>query len=113
MEISGPSLVLVKNGKPFNKYEVSTRVRTPKGVKTDLYWFNKQKDAELYIEYLVQVRGLQEMEETLRSKRTYLWEKQELLEFRETLDLTTLPEKVKKLKFTHESVFVETRFGQQ
>ena len=31
MEISGPGHILVRNGLPYDKYEVVTRLRTPKG----------------------------------------------------------------------------------
>lgn len=99
MEISGPCHVLVKNGVIINKYEIVTRLRTPKGTAATFYLFDKEKDAETYYNYLIQVYGVQDLDKTIANKRTYQWERDELVEFKATLDLSILENAVKKLNF--------------
>lgn len=111
MDISGPCFVKIKNGIPFNKFEVAVRRRTPKGVQTTFFWFDKEEDADVYRAYLIQVEGLEDLDATIRSNRTYLWEKRELQAFRDSLDVDELPNKVRDLKFTTETVFVEMRYA--
>lgn len=111
MDISGPCFVVIKNGMPFNKYEVAVRTKTPKGVQTTYYWFKRLQDAELYRLYLIQVEGLKDLDSTISSNRTYHWERKELETFRDSLDLETLPRKVQNIVFTTETVFVETRYA--
>lgn len=105
MEISGPGHILVRNGLPYDKYEVVTRLRTPKGTLANFYFFDKYKDAETYYLYLHQVYGIEEVDKAIANKRTYLWEKQELKEFKASLDLTILENAVKALKFETEEHF--------
>lgn len=105
MEITGPSHVLVRNGFICDKYEVVTRLRTPKGTLATFYFFDKYKDAETYYMYLHQVYGIQEVDKAIANKRTYLWEKEELKEFKASLDLTVLENAVKTLKFDKDEQF--------
>lgn len=107
MEVSGPDKVLLKDGLPFNKFEVVTRVRTPKGTTATFYYFDRWADAELYYHYLLQVIGINNLEKTINNKRTFLWEKKELQEFLDTIDQSILEEAVKDLHFTTETKFFE------
>lgn len=107
MEVSGPDKVLLKNGLPFNKYEVVTRERTPKGTTATFYYFDRYADAELYYQYLLQVIGIQNLEKTINNKRTFLWEKKELQEFLDTIDRSILEEAIKDLIFIKETRFFE------
>lgn len=107
MEISGPGHILVRNGLPFNKYEVVERLRTPKGTLANFYFFDKYADAELYYHYLLQVNGVNDIDKAIANKRTYLWEKEELIAFKGTLDLSILENAVKKLEFIKDTVFYE------
>lgn len=105
MEISGPCHILVRNGLPYDKYEIVTRLRTPKGLLATFYFFDKYKDAEVYYHYLLQVEGVANIDKAINNKRTYLWEKEELREFKASLDLTILENAVKKLKFETDEQF--------
>lgn len=98
---------MIKNGLPFNKYEVVCSESTPKGISSDCYYFNNKRDAEIYILYLYQLEGVKDIERLLHSNRTHLWEKREFEEFLATLDLEKLPNRVKKIQFTTEHHFVE------
>jgi len=109
MELSGPSFVIVKNGRLINKYELIARVRTPKGIKSTLYYFNTPEDAEIYRLYLIQQQGEKDLNKLIHSPRTHMWERKEYEAFKESIDWKELPAKVKKLKFTSETVFVEMR----
>lgn len=105
MDISGPGHILVRNGLPYDKYEVVTRLRTPKGTLANFYFFDKYKDAETYYLYLLQVNGVNDIDKAIANKRTYLWEKEELREFKASLDLTILENAVKNLKFDTDEQF--------
>ena len=104
MNISGPCLVIVKNGAPFNKYEIAVTQTTPLAVVTDLYYFDDKNDAELYIMYLYQEAGEKEIHKLLTSDRTFKWEKEEYRQFMKTIDWNVLKNKVKELTFTKETV---------
>lgn len=109
MRIGGPAFCSIKGGLPFNKYEVLTSQLTPKGLLFTHYYFDNVDDAELYIRYLQQVEGLNDLKRQLRSSRTYLYEKRELEEFMETIDWDELPNKVKNLTFTVEKCYGVTQ----
>lgn len=109
MELVGPSFVIVKNGKLLNKYEIIARIKTPKGTHSTLYYFDTEKDAELYRLYLQQVEGEKELNNLIDSSRTHNWEKREYEAFKETIDWNELPNKVKNIKFTTVTEFVEIR----
>lgn len=109
MELSGPSFVIVKNGRLINKYELIARVRTPKGITSTLYYFDSEADAELYKEYLLQREGEKELDKTIASRRIFNWERKDLEEFKESIDWDELPAKIKDIKVTSETVFVELR----
>lgn len=109
MDISGPSFCKVRNGKPCDKYLIITRARTPKGFTNVLYFFDKISDAELYLRYLQQIEGEKFIKTIISSARTPLWEKRDYQEFKESIDWEKLPAKVKKIKFTTETEFIELR----
>ena len=108
MEISGPGHVLVRNGLPFNKYEVVERLRTPKGTLATFYFFDKYKDAEVYYQVPAEY-GVESID--IANKRTYLWEKEELREFKASLDLTVLEKAVAKLKFEKRRTILPSKIG--
>lgn len=109
MELSGPCFVIVKNGRLINKYELIARVRTPKGIQSTMYYFDTPEDAEIYREYLIQKEGAKELDRVIHSERTYLKDKKEYEEFRDSIDWATLPTKVKKIKVEVLTDFVEMR----
>ena len=109
MDISGPSFCKVRNGKPCNKYLIITRERTPKGIYNVLYFFKTVNDAELYLRFLQQKEGERFIKSVIGSTRTPLWEKKEFKEFKDSIDWEEIPAKVKKIKFTTETVFTEIR----
>lgn len=84
-------------------------MRTPKGVHATLYWFNTETAAEAYLQYLTMLNGIKELEARIKSPKTYLWEKADLQKFRDTLDITPLERRVRRIKFTTEEVFIDTR----
>ena len=105
MEVSGPTKVLMKDGYPVNLYEVVIRRRTPKGTTATFYLFKREAEAEIYYQYLLQVIGVEDLDKTIANKRTFEWERQELVQFRNTLDLTELEDAVKGLHFEQNTVF--------
>lgn len=109
MDIRGPCFYKIKNGQPFNKYEILASRRTPKGIHTTKYYFDTEDDAELYLLYLYQCQGRRNLETTLHSERTYKWEKRELEAFMDSIDWQELPDRVKDIKVTIETTFVEMR----
>lgn len=107
MSISGPCFCPIKNGRPFNQYELVWVERTPKGYKTTKYYLRTKKAAELYCQYLQQLEGKEIIKGVLNSKRTYNWEKEEYEQFRDSIDWDTLPKKIKRLKVITETTFVQ------
>lgn len=104
MNISGPCFVIMKNGQRFNKYEVAVTETTQLAIITDLYYFNSESDAELYVMYLYQEQGEKDLKKLLASNRTFQWEKAEYREFMKTIDWDSLKKEVKHIKFTKETV---------
>lgn len=109
MSISGPCFCPIKGGRPFNKYEVVYRTRTPKGLESIKYYFDTEQDAELYLLFLYQQEGLRDINKVLSSTRTYFWEKEAYKAFKESIDWEELPAKIKNIKVIKERVFVEIR----
>lgn len=112
MDIRGPCFYKIKNGQPFNKYEILASKRTPKGIYTTKYWFNTAEDAETYLMYLYQCEGGKNLEALMHSDRTYLWEKRELQKFIDSIDWNELPNKIKNIQVQTETTFVEMRARQ-
>ena len=104
MNVSGPCLVIMKNGVAFNKYEVTATQTSPLSITTDLYYFNNKDDAELYVLFLQQEAGEKELKKLLASDRTFKWEKDEYRAFMKTIDWNVLKNKVKNLSYTTETV---------
>lgn len=104
MTISGPCFVIIKNGAPFNKYEVAVTETTPLAVITNLYYFDTKDDAEMYLLFLYQEAGEKELNKLLSSDRTFKWEKEEYRQFMKSIDWNVLKNKVKELTFTKETV---------
>ena len=109
MDISGPAFCIVKDGLPFNKYEIETTERTPKGICSTAYYFDTLEDAELYLRFLQQKEGERYIDSVLSSTRTPNWEKKEFIEFQESIDWNQIPAKVESVKFTTRTSFVEIR----
>lgn len=109
MSISGPCFCPIKNGVPFNKYEVVLTTRTLKGIVSELWYFDTEEDAEIMVAFLKQKKGLAEIEAVLGSRKRSREEKSSYKDLLDSLDTTTLPNKVKTLHFTHKKVFVEAR----
>lgn len=105
MEFSGPSFCQIHNGLPCHKWVITAHEKTPKGTKYDIYYFKDKGSAETYLEYLRQCYNLQETENKIKSRRTFLWEKQELIEFLKTIDTSFLINAVKNMKFDEEHIF--------
>ena len=105
MELSGPSYCQIKDGYPCNKWLVTTHERTPKGTTYESYYFDTKDDAETYFLYLQQCIGIDDLLKKINNPRTFKWEKAEYEEFYNSLDLTTLENAVKNIKFEQEHHF--------
>lgn len=105
MEISGPSFCQIRDGYPCNKWMVTTYEKTPKGTSFDLYFFTTKADAEIYIQYLQQCIGIEDIKKKIYSPRTFKWEKKEYEEFLETIDTSVLEEAIKNIKVDIEHDF--------
>lgn len=101
MNVSGPCFVIIKNGEPFNKYEVVATETTPLCITTEAYYFEKEYEAELYVKYLQQEAGLKDINKLLSSDRTFKWEKDEYKEFKDSINWEELRDAVKDLKFEY------------
>lgn len=112
MDISGPCFCPIKDGRPFNKYEIVCRETVPKGIESTKYYFNTEEEAETYLLFLLQQDGLKEIDKVLSSKRSYKWEKLEYIKFRDSIDWEELPRKIKNMDIITEHVFVEIRMKQ-
>lgn len=107
MSISGPCFVPIKNGKPFNKYELVWVVKTPKGTKATKYYLRTKEAAERYLVYLQHLEGQEIIEAALRSSRTYKWEKDEYIAFRDSIDWKSIEKDIKHFKVITETTFIE------
>lgn len=105
MEVTGPAIILLRDGYPVRLYEVVTKRKTPKGTSATHYYFKDSADAETYYNYLLQVAGIEQLDRTINNKRTFEWEREELIEFRKTLDLSILENEVKGIKFEENTIF--------
>ena len=105
MELSGPSFCQIKDGLPCNKWIITTHERTPKGTFYEIYMFKTKSDAESYFLYIQQCIGVADLLKKIRNPRTFKWEREELQEFYETLDLKPLEKAAKKIKFEQEHKF--------
>lgn len=101
MSVSGPCFVSIKNGVPFNKYEVVSTAKTPLCIITEVFYFDKEPDAELYVKYLQQEEGLKDINKILSSDRTFKWEKDEYREFKDSINWDVLRNAVKGLHFEY------------
>ena len=99
MEVRGPCLIILQNGQPCHKYEVGTTEVCFKGYQNNLYYFETYDDAELYVQYLTQVAGIQDNMKKLKSKKVPEWELVEIRNFLKTIDTSILENKVAGLKF--------------
>lgn len=104
MNVSGPCFVTIKNGVPFNKYEVVATHKTPLLIIAEAFYFDSKDDAELYVKYLQREAGLAEINKLLSSDRTFKWEKQEYEDFKNTIDWDEYRRQIKNLKFTYQKI---------
>ena len=109
MELSGPSYCQIKDGLPCNKWLITTHERTPKGTSYEVYLFKTKPDAETYFLYLQQCIGVDDLLKKINNPRTFKWEREEYQEFYDSLDLKTLEEAAKKIKFEQEHKFYPAR----
>ena len=109
MKLTGPCYVAVHLGKPCGKWQVNRSFVRNHRITTESYYFNTQEEAETYFLYFQQQIAREDLEKTIKSKKTYQWERKELLEFKKTLDFSVLENKIKDITFTKETNYCETR----
>lgn len=109
MELSGPSFCQIKDGMPCNKWMITTWERTPKGTTYEVYYFTKKDDADTYFLYIQQCIGIDDLKKKINNPRTFKWEREEYEEFYNSLDLKTLEDAAKKIKFEQEHKFYPAR----
>lgn len=109
MELSGPSFCQIKDGEPCNKWMISSWERTPKGTSYEIFYFSTEQDAETYLQYLNQCFGVADLKKKINNPRTFKWEVEEYKVFLSSLDLTTLEEAVKTIKFEKDHKFYPAR----
>lgn len=97
MEISGPSHVLYRDGKPADSYLVTSTEKTMTEIKVWSYYFDNPEDAELYLRYLQQEEGMKNLNRVLASKKVPDYEKKDYRAFKDSIDTTILIEIAKKL----------------
>lgn len=109
MKLSGPCFMPVHLGKPFNKWQVNRSFTRNHKITTESYYFNSKEDAETYYQYFIQEAAREDLEKAIKSTRTYKWEKEELIEFKKTLDFSILENKIKNIFFIKEVNICEIR----
>ena len=109
MKLSGPCHVSMHNGIPMDKWLVSKSYIRNHQITTECYYFNTEEAAEIYYLYLQQEIAREDLEKTIKSKKTYQWEKKELLEFKKTLDFSVLENKIKDITFSKEINYCQIR----
>lgn len=109
MSVSGPCFVIMKDGVSFNKYEVTHTVQTPLLIKTDSFYFDNKDDAETYFLFLQQEEGEKELNKTINCDRTFLYEKEELIAFRNSINWDELRDKVKKMSYFTQTTVVKRK----
>ena len=109
MELSGPSFCQIKDGMPCNKWMITTWERTPKGTTYEVYYFTKKDDADTYFLYIQQCIGTDDLKKKINNPRTFKWEREAYEEFYKSLDLKTLEDAAKKIKFEQEHKFYPAR----
>lgn len=109
MKLSGPCFVLVHNGMPFNKWQINKSYVRNNIITTESYYFNTEEEAETYYLYFQQEIAREDLEKTIKSRKTYQWERRELLEFKKTLDFSILENKIKDIIFIKEINHCEIR----
>lgn len=109
MSVSGPCFVIVKDGVPFNKYEVTHTTKLPFAIKTESFFFDNEKDAETYFLFLQQEEGKKELNRAINSDRTFLYERAELIAFKKTINWDELKNKAKTLHFIKQTTITNTR----
>ena len=102
MKLSGPCFVLVHNGQPLNKWQVNKSFTRNHEITTESYYLNTKEDAEIFYSYLQQEIAREDLEKTIKSNKTYQWEKRELIEFKKTLDFSFLENKIKGMEYIKE-----------
>lgn len=98
MDISGPSHVLFRDGKPSDIYLVTATTNTMMDICVTSYYFQTVEEAELYLKYLQQVDGLKELSRILRSKKIPEYEKKGYREFKDSLQPEILETIAKGIK---------------
>lgn len=109
MKLTGPCHVLMHNGVPMDKWLVNKSYVRNQQITTESYYFNTENEAETYFLFLQQEIAREDLEKTIKSKKTYQWERNELLEFKKTLDFSILENKIKNITFIKEINHCEIR----
>lgn len=109
MSVSGPCFVIMKDGVIFNKYEVTHTEQTPLLIKTDSFFFDSKDDAEIYYKFLLQEEGEKDLRRAINSDRTFLYEKEELIAFRNSINWDELKDKVKQMSYITQTTVVQRK----
>ena len=109
MSVSGPCFVIMKDGVPFNKYEVTQTEQTTFTIKTDSFFFDNKDDAETYFLFLQQEEGEKELQKAILADRTFVYEKEELIAFRDSIDWDVLRKKAAQLSFIKQTTVVKRK----
>lgn len=107
MEISGPCRVIIKDGIPFNKYQITIEKKNYalSGSFWTNYYFETDEDANLYLLFLYQEEGLKFLNQQINSSKTFAADKKEYKDFRDSIDFSELSVKVRSVVFTKEDYF--------
>lgn len=106
MSISGPSLVILKEGKPFNRYEIVVTDKTLRGYKNTKYFLKTKAEAEDYLRHLLDIEGEKLIDEALSSKKVFMWEKPMYEELRDQEDWEERAERCSHYDIIIENTFV-------
>lgn len=109
MKLSGPCHVSFHNGKPMDKWLVNKTYIRNHQITTESYYFDTEQEAETFYLYFQQEIARDDLEKTIKSKKTYQWERKELLEFKKTLDFSILENKIKDITFSKEINYCQIR----
>lgn len=102
MKLSGPCHISYHLGKECDSWQVNLSYIKNNIITTESYYFQTKENAETYYLYLQQEIARDDLEKSIKSSKTYQWEKRELIDFKKTLDFSVLENKIKDIKFTKE-----------
>jgi len=100
-DISDVCFISVKDGLPFNKFEITKTTRTGISAATiESWWFDTMDDADKYRLFLLLEEGYKNLGQAIHSVHTPSADRADYKIYRASLDLHQYDEIIRQIKFT-------------